>query len=242
MIDEGYVYDRSIRRKIPIDGLGRGAISVEEWRALARGLVEAKMATPLDPNNGKRGQPSSVIEVGTLHGKTTHGIMRLISRLHWEGVEVYTIDKEEGCASVVDSAPKSKVCPVRIQFHHGTSKSFFGQYIFNSFLFPVRFAFIDGCHCEDCVREDIESIVPHTAVGSVLAFHDAANQRELGMLVHERYHGDGKDRFYGVREAIRSASESTMSDFERLEVVDPVKRPSGAPTPIMGGLEVWQRK
>jgi hypothetical protein len=90
------------------------------------------------------------------------------------------------------------------------------------------------------VADDIRSIAPHVVHGGVLAFHDAAEQRSLGMLVHERYHGDGKKRLYGVTEAINNAQE--LSGFNLVDCVPATRRPAGAPTPVFGGLKVLQRR
>ena len=222
----GEVVDTMTGRRLDVDTIGRGAISPTEWRALARAVLSAKVACG--------GAIGWIIEVGTLGGKTTRGILHLLNYFGWEDTHLLTIDKEARCGGVMSP---------EIDFFHGTARRYFKKLQGSQGgVAPVRFAFIDGCHCQECVREDIEAIVPHTREGSVLAFHDAADQRTRGMLVHERYHGDGRERFYGVSEAIVAATvRGPMGGWKQIATVDPFVRPDGSPTPIMGGLQVWQR-
>lgn len=230
----GEVCDEASGRSFIVDGVSHGAVSMPEWRALARALVKAK-------NGSAWTQAGLVVEVGTLGGKTTRGILELLGCFGWKGVDVLTIDKEKRCIGVLDGFRLNPKTLNGLRFFHGTAPQYFSQFGDPGDWRPVRFAFIDGCHCEDCCRRDIEAIVPFTMAGSVLAFHDAANQRKLGMNVHERYHGDGVDRLYGVTEAILKEVNGLLSTFGLVERVPPVDRGKGAPTPIMGGLEVWQR-
>lgn len=230
----GEVLDENAGRTVNVDHVGHGAVSDEEWRAMARALVSAKT----ECNSSKEG---TIVEIGTLSGKTTHGLLTFLENFRWYGVDVLTIDKEASCCGVLRNFKPSPITKNELRFHHGTAPQYFGQFIVPEAIEPVRFAFVDGCHCQDCVAFDIITITPFMLPGAVLVFHDAGNQRELGMNVHERYHGDGEDRLYGVREAIQDALHGPLKDWYRIEQVDAADRGKGAATPIRGGLDVWQR-
>ena len=52
-----------------------------------------------------------------------------------------------------------------VKFHYGLSFKvpYYGQ---------ICWAFIDACHCKECVKKDIKVWAPRIAEGGILAFHD----------------------------------------------------------------------
>ena len=176
-----------------------------------------------------------VVEVGTLSAKTTRGILdvlAVIGRDKWM-VAMMTIDKNPGAKSSWRARCGDHLIPSR--FHGGLCSSAMVQLESHA----VLWAFVDGCHCQDCVADDISAIVPLMPVGGEICFHDADRQRELGMLVHERYHGDGRARSYGWREATIESPEMALCDL--VEEVPAMLRPPGAPTPIFGGVRRFRK-
>lgn len=205
----------------------RGSVTDGDWCGLAESLIRV---APII-----RKERALVVEVGTLSGRTTRGIMDVLHRLDVP-VNVCAIDKEaSSMAKWGVNAKRFKSDLVYTEFFHGDSSDIINRCFGKK---KIAWAFVDGCHCQDCVTKDIEAIDRRMLVGGHICFHDAGDQCSRGMLVHERYHGDGKDRFYGVSEAIE---ESTcMRSYRLFKKVDPIPRPGG-PTPIRGGLQVWER-
>lgn len=204
---------------------GRGAVTDADWKALVWSLREAVEGWCAPIMEG----PTLFLEVGTLSGKTTRGIYDVLKDAGWETPHVITIDKDPKRAGVLDRFRDGEY----VGFFPGTAR----QWVEDS---GERFlwAFLDGCHCEDCVRDDIAVLAPFCVPGGYMCFHDAGHQRSLGMKVHQRYHGDGVTRPYGVSEAIAEAPE--MQDFILAKKVPPRPRPEG-PTPVFGGLQIWRK-
>lgn len=50
----------------------------------------------------------------------------------------------------------------------------FEQKVIDQIDFPVHWLFIDGCHCEMCVKRDAKNYVPKVVQGGVVCFHDAS--------------------------------------------------------------------
>lgn len=218
-------------------GISHGAITQGDWAALCRTLYDAHEAF------GTLSRPGLAVEVGTLGGRTTHGICEVLKSLRWDVPDVLTIDTDKPCLGRAHD-----LCiglPNTLRTFHGRSTDW-------KPLEPIWWAFIDGCHCHDCVLADIYHLTPHMPSGAVVCLHDAGMQRNRGMLVHERYHNrDGVKRLYGVTSAI-DVWQATDVDQEkrkfprglwvRVENVPAMERPKGAPTPLFGGLQAFRRK
>lgn len=178
-----------------------------------------------------------------MSAKTTRALHEALDILGRGEVQVMTVDKDPSrWASWKRELGKIAKLKPRGQFVHGTSDVLKLSMSDSVVGDPVIFAFIDGCHCFDCVERDIMNIAPHVLPGGEVAFHDAGNQRKLGMQVHERYHDrDGVVRYYGVSEAIIEAERlGPLMGWELTAKVEPSPRPGG-PTPIFGGLQVWRK-
>lgn len=212
-----------------------GAVTQNDWFALVESLLRVHGAL-----SGKLKGPGLVVEVGTLRGKTTCGILRVVEIMGWRDVDVLTIDTEKNALSSAKSLidGMSGKRKNHVIFANSTARKHF-DLVPDFCKREIAWAFIDGCHCENCVLDDISAIAPCMISGAEISFHDSDNQHEHGMLVHERYHGDGVKRLYGAATAIVKSPH--MKDFELVEKVTAQKRPSGAPTPLFGGLQVWRK-
>ena len=189
-------------------------------------LVDSLRVTSVNLGNKK----GTIVEVGTLRGKTTKGILNVVLDLGWN-ISLVTIDKDPRCR-----VSWMRLCgglELESFFVAGTNPDALRD------VDEILWAFVDGCHCEECVAKDIRAIAPKIPVGGQICFHDAGPQVEVGMLVHERYHGDGKKRLYGVTTAIEKSSE--MEGFVLVDESSPNIRPSGAPTPYFGGVQCFER-
>ncbi len=209
-------------------GIAHGAITLGDWGALCRTLLD------VHGSFGEKPRPGLIVEVGTLGGKTTQGIMGALSALKWETPDVLTIDTDKPCLGRAHSLCSG---------YKNLLRSFHGCSTDWKPVEPIWWAFIDGCHCHDCVLADLKHLSVHVPVGGVICLHDAGKQREMGMLVHERYHGhDGKKRLYGVTSAI-DAWLGDLDDWrwEQVENIPAQERPRGAPTPLFGGLQAFRR-
>lgn len=209
-----------------------GSVTDKDWDGLVESLVHV---APIIKHSFKSGKHALVVEVGTLSGRTTRGIMNVLHRLEVHA-NVATIDKEaSSMAKWGVNAKRFKSNWVYTEFFHGDSVDVINRCFGKK---AIAWAFVDGCHCAGCVTKDIEAIDARMLAGGHICFHDAGNQGELGMLVHERYHGDGVKRFYGVSEAIEASR--FLKKYKLFRKVKPRQRPEG-PTPIYGGLQVWEK-
>ncbi len=210
--------------------LGHGALNPAEWVEIAGALART---------TDRVVEQGAILEIGTLAAKTTQALHLALDNLG-SGRRIITVDT----AKLSKGYWKSMLgtVPNRYQgtFVHGTS----GDTNLQEDLLRdgIAFAFIDGCHCADCVRIDIQNLAKHMHLDGEIAFHDAGNQRELGMNVHPKYHGfDGEVRPYGVSEAIAVAVErGSMKGYERVVTTPPALRMNG-PTPVFGGIQIWRR-
>lgn len=225
---------RLMMGKTDFTAVERGAIHQTEWDAICRSMALAQ----------ESGDDGLLVEVGVLRGKTTAGMRTVAFERGWN-VKIVAIDKADVRGSLVASLSgvgNTGGMPADVEFHCGTTTSYMARYWESPDACPpIRFAFVDGCHCQVCVEEDIRALHPATRVGTVLAFHDASDQHDRGMLVHERYHGDGVARLYGVTEAIMSTLGNLGSVWMQVELIPSQVRPAGSPTPIRGGLQAWKR-
>jgi len=203
-----------------------GAVTHDDWRLLHMSLDEAIKAHSI--NGG------SFVEIGTLSAKTTKAVAEV---LHDNRVlsTLITIDKSPAARSAFDGQFKDWWGTVSVQFVQGLSKDVLGDWD----DLKVVWAFVDGCHCEECVAADIANLIPKMVPGGVIVFHDAGIQAALGMTVHKKYHGDGKKRLYGVTTAI--GKSEGLKDFELLYSCQAKLRPPNEPTPIFGGVQVWRK-
>lgn len=202
-----------------------GSVTDEDWACLCRSLEAVYRLHGGD-------ELGVVLEVGTLSGKTTRGILDVLEALSWE-VAVHTLDKDPRA-----EFPWREYCGrhyVGSWFHAMTAPEFL-----RDCGLRILWAFVDGCHCEECVAKDIAAIAPRVPIGGHICFHDADRQAKLGMLVHRRYHGDGVARLYGVTTAIEKSP--LMADFELYDRAPARVREPGAPTPIFGGVRCYERR
>lgn len=209
--------------------LQHGALNPAEWVEIARALSRTTKVV----------HQAVVLEIGTLAAKTTQALHLALENLG-DGRRIITVDTSK--TSMAYWKTMLGTVPNRYQggFVHGTSSD---EDLQKELLRDgIAFAFIDGCHCADCVRIDIQNLAKHIHLDGEIAFHDAGNQRELGMNVHPKYHGfDGEVRPYGVSEAIEVAVErGSMKGYELVEKIQPALRTNG-PTPVFGGIQVWRR-
>ncbi len=211
-----------------------GSVTKRDWDALVRSMIHV---SPIIMRRFENRKSALVVEIGTLSGRTTRGIMDVFHRLKVPAI-VITVDQEASAMArwgVTAKAFKSDI--VQTEFFHGNSADVVSRCLFKK---AVAWAFVDGCHCMDCVLADIDALDKRMLPGGHICFHDAGDQRSRGMLVHERYHqGDGVERLYGVNEAIESSS--SMKSYNLFCSVDPEPRPNG-PTPVRGGLQVWEKE
>jgi len=210
--------------------LTHGSITQEDWAALRRTLFDVHEAFCSLP------RPGLIVEVGTLGGRTTRGIFEVLNRLRWDVPDVVTIDTDKRCLGDA----------VFNQCHgfKNSLRTFHGRSTDWKPVEPIWWAFVDGCHCHECVLADLMHLSRHVPVDGVICLHDAGDQRSLEMLVHERYHGcDGVSRLYGVTSAIDEWL-GCFDDFtwEQLECVKAQERPRGSPTPLFGGVQAFRRK
>lgn len=208
-----------------------GAVTPGDWEAMCRSL-ERVMLTARRLLVTK--QAPWFIEVGTLSARTTEGILHALKQLRVLA-HVLTIDKAKGAQTAFGARLGGWRGYPTVSFALGKTRE-----AMEGFRGMVAWAFIDGCHCAGCVAEDIRAIAPHVVEGGEIVFHDAdPRNRQLGMKVHKRYHGDGYTRLYGVNRAIDMSEE--MEGFEWVETIAAIARPQPAPTPIFGGVMVYRR-
>jgi len=209
-------------------GFTHGAVTTGDWEALCRTMHDAHVRF------GDLPRPGLAVEVGTLGGRTTLGICQLLNALKWDVPDVLTIDTDGSCLGKAHDLCRGK--PNALRTFHGRSTDW-------KPVEPIWWAFIDGCHCHDCVLADLWHLSPHVPEGGIICLHDAGDQHVRGMLVHERYHGrDGVERLYGVTTAIEEFLDQVDSSWERVEHVPAQVRPRGAPTPLFGGLQAFKRR
>jgi hypothetical protein len=231
-IQEGMIVAPLTNKEIDAASIPRGSVTDDDWLGIVRSIIHA--GPVIKSFVSSMGTVGALVEIGTLAAKTTSGIVDVCNEVKLP-CRVYSIDKQVSSWAAWERKVKPKSTDwVFPEFLHGCSWE-----MIDKVKFPICWAFVDGCHCAECVCYDISAISGKMPSGGVIAFHDACDQRSLGMKVHERYHGDGIDRLYGVTWAIENSIE--MKKFELIEKVKARKRPKG-PTPIFGGLQVWRKK
>lgn len=207
-------------------GLSHGAVTAKDWGALCRTIFDVHAVF------GEMPRPGLFVEIGTLGGRTTRGIFECLNSLKWDVPDVLTIDTDKSCLG-------NSLHGLCSGFDNSL-RTFCGYSIDWQPLEPIWWAFIDGCHCEECVSADLKHISPYVPKGGIICLHDAGLQRDRGMLVHERYHDhDGVERLYGVTAAIDSWKNE---NWELVEQVPAQERSKGAPTSLFGGLQAFRRK
>ena len=221
-ISDRYVLEERTR------GLPHGAVTQGDWKALRRTLFDVYESFNDKP------APGLLVEVGTLGGKTTCGIFEVLGFLKWEIPDVMTIDTEAHC---LGDRLKNQCRNFKntLRTFNGTSPDW-------ECVDPIWWGFIDGCHCHDCVLADLRHLSKFVPSGGIICLHDAGEQRNHGMLVHERYHNkDGVKRLYGVTSAI-DEWDGGEDQWERVENVPAKERPKGSPTPLFGGLQAFRKE
>jgi hypothetical protein len=93
--------------------------------------------------------------------------------------------------------------------------------------------FVDGCHCFDCVKQDIRAFCPKVVPGGFVMFHDC-HKIYLDYDEIQSYHAE--PRLFGVWEAVSTAKE--LRGFELICQTSPNRLPGGR---RLGGMSVYQR-
>jgi len=177
-------------RTVDVDAIRCGDLSPWDWHALTEcAAVAAQLPAPL------------FVEIGTNTGRTARGIMTALNSLGLGPVEYVGVDPGAHAATcwnanvVTSRAGQSH----RLRFFNVPSVEAAREVAAGS----VAFAFVDGCHCEECASVDMDTWAPRIAPGGFLCLHDshpALTGRKQKNWGHERR------RPIGVRNAIESRS------------------------------------
>lgn len=209
--------------KEKIGAIAHGAVTPDDWIALVNSL---KAAIPIAASTG-----GWFVEVGVLSAKGTRGIVTVLSRAGSTG-PLLSVDKTVSAESSWKMVRRGFPSFSMI-FHLGDSFDVGLQW-----HYKIAWIFIDACHCEECVAADIAAWSTQVVPGGYMAFHDAdTKQIEAGQCVHEKYHGDGVPRPYGVVTALEKAK-----DMEAFDLVDQVPAVRKDKPPFFGGLRVYKRR
>lgn len=159
----------------------------------------------------KKDIPGVFVEIGVNKGKSTAAIYQLLNR-EGQRRKVYSIDP---------TGMALKFWPLRrdrfagdLQVQHIALPSQDPE-AKRAVHEPIAWLFIDGCHCFDCVLEDIDIWCPKVSLGGLAVFHDY----DQGPCYRKRdhCHRAGQERRWGVAPAVWMARG--LGDFERWQIV-----------------------
>ena len=88
----------------------------------------------------------------------------------------------------------------------------------------IVWVFLDGCHCEECVRGELEAYSKRIPPGGYLLLHDCAEEYR-DYPADQTYHGGLPREFRVIQEAERFLEENP--NFELVETTPAVPRSPG---------------
>lgn len=173
-------------------------------------------------------EPSVInfVEIGVLDGRTSRDLFSEIRQYCQEcknTFHYYGIDAFFDFSGIPDN---------RYTFIKGMSYEVLGQ-----LPSQLHWVFVDGCHCAQCVRRDLESYAPLLADGGEMVFHDAAPLEQF-KGGGSSWHGDHHDRVKADKGTdVRSVLDSVMVNRPDFTLVLPAQTEQ-----TMGGVEVYRKK
>jgi len=106
----------------------------------------------------------------------------------------------------------------------------------------VYWIFIDGCHCRECVTDELAAWAPIIEPGGFICCHDYdpgyQDPKDNPRLMGQRYH-DNEPRKIAVYEAVEGLRHNVLGNFEEVARVSANDRGNGV---LFGGLIVLRKK
>lgn len=182
---------------IKTEGIKKPKIHELEFPLFAKSVVSAAGA----------GSEGVMVELGTNKAKGSAAVMMLLNR---EGLDrkLYTIDICTGAAEALRLQREKFQGDLDVQFLLGSSHDPELAALVEE---PVVWLWVDGCHCFDCVVDDMETWIPKMAPGGLVVFHDANEGQIKKVSTCQR--GGGSRRRCGVAGAIKSAPSTWALKF-----------------------------
>jgi hypothetical protein len=166
--------------------------------------------------------PDIYAEVGTWEAVTSEQIAAYLSHqgepMTYIGVD---INPEAESFWKQKVSPWSQNSELRTEFFTGDSRELHNK------ISELSWVLIDGCHCFECVTDDIRNWASKVVVGGHAVFHDSTPRRvELRKTSQHN-----RTRRFGVYQAI-TASKLLKTQFKHIIHVDEIKA---------NGLDVFER-
>lgn len=99
---------------------------------------------------------------------------------------------------------------------------------------PIVWAFIDGCHCRQCVESELAACADRVVEGGFILLHDCGEEYR-GYAPDQPYHGDGLRPFETIESSLRF--EADHPEWEHVTSTPP--KPRGSK--FFGGTRVLRK-
>jgi predicted O-methyltransferase YrrM len=169
----------------PIEVIRKSA-QVPGWLFKGEPEILYEMATKAPPGN--------FLEIGSLFGKST-SILAGVAKERNKGecvfaIDTFTLDGSDNDMNV-HRVTHGQTCSFPVFLERAKALGYYEQVVpiaaFSTRALPqmdlkLSFAFIDGCHDESAVADDLKVVFPKLVPGAIMLFHDAIGEHYPGVL------------------------------------------------------------
>jgi len=193
-----YKVEKTLPKEIT-EGLKKPMMHVSEFPWFVKSIELA----------AQEGPKGIFVEIGVRKGKSFACLLQALNRTGAPQRQIHSIEPVAGSRNYWDLYRKKFGEDIPCEYYRGFSQD---PDIVNKITAPIAWLYIDGCHCFECVWEDIDTWGPKVTPGGIMVFHDtriSKNYNKTDYCIRL-----GARRRWGVKPAIMSARG--MKNFEVL--------------------------